>query len=436
VGIAWDPVGDGRTSIRAAYGKAYDYVNAQFHIGTSFAPPWGSEIRLNNPPGGLDNPFGGTGTANPFPTTFDKSASFSLFGPYLSLNSDLESTNVHQWNATVERQLGQGWVASAGYIGSRTFDIWEIDPINNALSSVTSATLPTGQTVSCVPGAANFQTCMVQITNQRRILSQLDAVEGQYFANVDRYVSDGRQRYNGLVLSLRGRTVGNTTINANYTLSKCYGSPDNLGGGTVNVGTGYAKHDDHAYDDGYCDSDRRHNVSLTAGATSKRFNQTAARALLSDWRLVGSLRLLTGPWLNVLTGSDRVLNGNVFGAGIQRVNAVPGVDPYGDDSIDPLTGGRRFLSAAAFTQPALGTYGTLRRNSIRGVMTKNLDMALSRMFRLPGGTRSIEARVEAFNALNWLQWNQPTTNLSSSQFGLITSAGDTRIIQLAVKYAF
>ena len=69
-------------------------------------------------------------------------------------------------------------------------------------------------------------------------------------------------------------------------------------------------------------------------------------------------------------------------------------------------------------------------------MTKNLDLTLSRMFRLPGGTRSFEARIEAFNALNWLQWNQPTTNLGSSQFGLITSAGDPRIIQLAVKYAF
>jgi hypothetical protein len=238
-----------------------------------------------------------------------------------------------------------------------------------------------------------------------------------------------------MVLSLRGRTVANTTININYVLSRCYGSPDNQGGNTVNVGTGYNQHDNHGYDDGYCDADRRQNFSVTAGASMRRFEQPVARAILSDWRLVGSLRMLAGPWLTITTGSDRALNGNVFGAGTQRVNQVDGVSPYGNDSIDPLTGGRRFLTSAAFTQPAFGTYGTIGRNGIRGIATKNLDLALSRPFRL-SNSQSIEVRLEAFNALNWFQWTQPNTNLSSSQFGLITSAGDPRIVQLALKYGF
>ncbi len=57
VGVAWDPNGDGKTSVRASYGRSYEFVNAQFHLNTSVAPPWGSEIRINSPPGGLDNPF-------------------------------------------------------------------------------------------------------------------------------------------------------------------------------------------------------------------------------------------------------------------------------------------------------------------------------------------------------------------------------------------
>ena len=69
VGLAWDPMGDGRTSVRASYGKSYEFVNGQFHLNTSVAPPWGSEVRLNAPPGGLDNPFLGSpgGQTNIFP---------------------------------------------------------------------------------------------------------------------------------------------------------------------------------------------------------------------------------------------------------------------------------------------------------------------------------------------------------------------------------
>jgi len=43
VGVAWDVTGDGRTSIRSSYGKAYDFVDGQFLINTTVAPPWGAE---------------------------------------------------------------------------------------------------------------------------------------------------------------------------------------------------------------------------------------------------------------------------------------------------------------------------------------------------------------------------------------------------------
>ena len=112
VGLAWDPTGSGKTSVRAAYGKAYEFVNAQFHLNTSVAPPWGSEVRLNNPPGGLDNPFLGNpgGQTNIFPVTFDQNAPFSLNGPFLSLTNDLVATNVHSFNVTLERQISAAMV--------------------------------------------------------------------------------------------------------------------------------------------------------------------------------------------------------------------------------------------------------------------------------------------------------------------------------------
>jgi len=134
VGVSWDPNGDGKTSVRASYGRSYEFVNGQFHLNTSVAPPWGSEVRINSPSGGLDNPFvNSQGQTNIFPVTFDQNAAFSLNGPFLSLSNDMASTHVDQWNVTVERQITPTWFASVGYVGSRTSNIWESTPLNNAL---------------------------------------------------------------------------------------------------------------------------------------------------------------------------------------------------------------------------------------------------------------------------------------------------------------
>jgi len=418
VGVAWDPAGDGKTSVRASYGKSYEFVNGQFHLNTSVAPPWGSEVRLNAPPGGLDNPFLGNpgGQTNIFPVTFDQNATFSLNGPFLSLTNDLVATNVHSFNATVERQLTGRWFVTVGYLGTRTNNIWESTPLNNAIFMPVPGT-------SAAPSIAN--------TNSRRPLTLVDPSNGQYFAQLDEYVSDGSQSYNALLLSVRGSTQL-TTVNANYTLSHCFGSPEGGGASTTNVSTGYNIPTNPHFDDGNCAADRLHNLSLTASIQSPRFDNSMMRAAFSDWRLVGGFRATTGPWLTILTGSDIALNGQ---AGTQRANQVLD-DPYADKSINPANGGMRFLNPAAFAQPAAGSLGTSARNSIRGMGSRNLDMSLTRVIRL-NSTRAFEVRVDAFNAFNWFQWLQPATSLNNlATFGQITAAGPPRIMQFAIKYRF
>jgi hypothetical protein len=274
VGVAWDPVGDGKTSVRASYGKSFEFVDGQFHLNTSVAPPWGSEVRLNAPPGGLDNPFLGSpgGQTNIFPVTFDKNAPFSLNGPFLSLTNDLDATNVQLFNVTVERQFAARWFATAGYIGSRTHDIWESTPLNNALLIPVAGT---------APSVAN--------TNARRPLTLLDPNNGRYYGPLDKYVSDGTQSYNGMVLAIRGG-IRSATVNANYTLSHCYGSPDGGGSSTPNLSTGYNIPSDPHFDDGNCTVDRLHNFSMTASVQSPELRHALLRAAFSDWRLVGGFR--------------------------------------------------------------------------------------------------------------------------------------------------
>jgi hypothetical protein len=417
VGLAWDPGGDGRTSIRASYGRSFEFVNAQFHLNTSVAPPWGSEVRINAPSGGLDNPFiNSAGQTNIFPVTFDQNAPFSLNGPFLSLSNDMAATHVDQWNVTLERQLSPSWFASVGYLGSRTSNIWESTPLNNAVFVNVGG---------AAPSAANI--------NARRPFTLQDASNGRFYGPVDLYVTDGKQRYNGLLLSVR-RTGARSTLTANYTLSKCFGSPDGFGGATTNVSSGYNKPEDPGYDDGNCTNDRRQNFVMTASIQAPRFENGAARAVASGWQLVGSFRALTGPWLTIATGVDRVLNGQ---AGTQRANQISD-DVRGNDAINPTTLAIQYLNPAAFAQPALGTFGNVARNSIRGPDTKNLDLALTRAFHF-SNTKAIEIRIESFNAFNWFEWGNPNVAVNAATFGQITTTSQTvqpRIMQFALKYTF
>jgi hypothetical protein len=417
VGLAWDPTGTGRTSIRAAYGRSYEFVNGQFHLNTSVAPPWGSEVRLNAPPGGLDNPYLGNpgGNTNIFPVTFDQNAPFSLNGPFLSLSNDMKSTSVDMWNVSFERQLGARWLASAGYVGSRTNNLWESVPLNNGLFVPVNG---------AAPSAANL--------NARRPFFLADPTNGRYYGPTDLYVTDGTQRYKGMLLSIRGSGRYGSSVNVNYTLSNCYGSPDGGGGGTTNVSTGYNIPSNPAFDNGNCGSDRLHNFSVSGGIQSPRFESAAMRAAFSDWRLAGSFRALTGPWLTISTGADIAQNGQ---AGTQRANVVDGVNPYDDQSINPANGFIRFLNPLAFTQPAAGTLGNSVRNSLRGPGSKLIDLALTRAVRI-SGDKNVEFRLEAFNALNWFQWGQPSTARSSATFGQIGTAGNSRVLQLGLKYTF
>ena len=95
-----------------------------------------------------------------------------------------------------------------------------------------------------------------------------------------------------------------------------------------------------------------------------------------------------------------------------------------------------YLNRAAFALPDPGTFGNHERNSIRGPAFWKIDLAISRLFAF-GSSQNVEMRLEAFNLLNNFNWGNPNTNFSSGNFGRITTiAGDPRIMQFGVKYAF
>src|SRR5438874_6961189 len=226
VGIAWDPKGDGRMSLRSSYGVSYDFVNGQYHLNTAIAPPWGSDVRIQSPVGGFDNPFLGYPGGNPFPLPFDSNAGerapanarFSPGANYLAVDPDIHPTTVQSYNVSLQRQIAGNWVASASYIGAYTTHLWNMKALHYGLTSVTSAA-PNGVPTTCLPTASTFGTCMNSILQQRRVLSQIDPVNGAFIANLDAHDDSGWERYNGMLVSIE-RRGSRVSYSANYTVSK------------------------------------------------------------------------------------------------------------------------------------------------------------------------------------------------------------------------
>ena len=124
-------------------------------------------------------------------------------------------------------------------------------------------------------------------------------------------------------------------------------------------------------------------------------------------------------------------NNNAFaGFGTQRPNLVG--DP--ELSSDERSVSRWFNTGAFATAPQF-TIGSSSRNPVRGPSYRNLDLAVARRFTLPAST-AVELRAEVFNLTNTPPLGAPNGTFGSAAFGTITSAGDPRVVQLAVKFLF
>jgi hypothetical protein len=80
-------------------------------------------------------------------------------------------------------------------------------------------------------------------------------------------------------------------------------------------------------------------------------------------------------------------------------------------------------------------YGYLGFDALRGPSRFGFDFALHKTFYI-FEKQPLTFRAEAFNMFNHPIFNLPVGGVSSPTFGFITSAGDGRNIQLALKYRF
>jgi hypothetical protein len=64
-----------------------------------------------------------------------------------------------------------------------------------------------------------------------------------------------------------------------------------------------------------------------------------------------------------------------------------------------------------------------------------VDLSLFRTFAVQQNFR-LQFRVEAFNAFNFVNLNNPRSNLGATNPGRIDTAGDARVMQLGLRMTF
>ncbi|HEX4273807.1 MAG TPA: carboxypeptidase regulatory-like domain-containing protein [Bryobacteraceae bacterium] len=402
IGIVWDPRGDGRMTIRSSYGIFYDLPPAQLDYQYALSPPYGDSVTLTSPAGGFDNPWLGFSGGNPFPTQLGKNAFFPTGATYINIPLHVQPTYLEQWNVSVQKQIGNNWLASASYLGNRSVHLWTSAQANPAVY---------------IPGSSTTGN-----TDARRVLSLENSTQGAYFSSLYQLDDGGTGSYNGMLLSIQRRMANGVTVLANYTWSHCISDP---AVSVLATAVNYMVPGDRRADRGNCPtSDVRHVLNLSAVAQSPRFSERWLDITAGHWQFSTIVSAQSGNFFNVTTGVDNALTGQSN----QRPNLIGNAIPA-DQNVN------QWLLPAAFQSAPAGTYGNLGINRFEGPGSLQFDMGLSRLFPIRE-QKKIELRGEAFNVLNRLNPSNPTSALNSANFGKILAASDPRIIQLALKLVF
>jgi hypothetical protein len=373
-------------------------------------PPYGPQVTNTNGPYQFGNPWATVPGGNPFPLPAPaKNVAFPLLNAEAFLPPHLHSPSVGQWNVSVQHRLAEDWVLSVSYLGNKTSHLWLGNEANPAVY---------------IPGTCGSAPCSsTGNTQARRVLSLANPKVGQYYSQMTEANDGISANYNGLLASIEHRFARHYTVLANYTWSKCLGIAS-----VTSLGTGVIENPNNIRGDyGPCTYDVPHLFNASVVFVSHLARSGLVSHLLGNWHIAPLVRYQSGKPVNPATGKDNSLTG----VGLDRPDVI---------SATQYTGAAhgllyQYVNPNLYAPNALGTFGNASKNSLRGPGYFNVDVAVTRDFRLLEQLK-LQARAESFNVLNHPNFGLPNGNLSSSSFGRITSAGDPRQIQLGAKLNF
>jgi hypothetical protein len=417
LGLAWDPYGNGRTSVRASAGLFWGSVSGnEWNASSNYYP---FSLRYTFPVvGTLSNPY--LNSPSPFPYVYTPGAVKPIVtgGSIEGAAPNFEWPYTYQLTASVQQQMNKNLVVTIAYVGALARDL----PFSNDINyPVFNAASPASNASSNVLARRPYDT---------GVLGQIFAVQSNETAN-----------YNAMQVTFQQRVTKGISFNGFYTFSKTLDS-EALDSGTAPEDFSIPK-----LEKGPSNFDQRHAfVTSVVWTPNYDFSSRLVKQVVNGWSLSTIVKLYSGPAFNVTTGSDNNLDGNTT----DRPNLIgsfynTAVNRKSRSQLD-----KQFFNKAAFcsysvTAPtaclgagSAGQDGTSERNGYYGPAQRDVDMALFRTFNIVGRVQ-LEGRAEVSNVFNLVTLGNPNATLSSATVGTITAqAGgfNMREIQLGMRLKF
>ena len=322
---------------------------------------------------------------------------------------DYKSAMIHQFNAALQYRLPMQSTIEVSYVGNRG---------NRLFAEYAANQVPFGTDGSVARNRPYPEWAQIEVGSQR-----------------------AQSWYNSLQLKIEKRFTHGWYELFSYTYASAIDEA-----GAWDAGTNPQYRDSFLTDRGPSRQNARNRFT-----TSSIYNLPVGRGqkfgshwnrfvdgVLGGWQIAHIITFRSGLPINVsLNGSStdprtrksyRFLNRN---GGSLRPDRVG--DP--NTGIDPKVDRLHFLNIDGFLVQPVNTPGNTQRDVALSPKFFNTSLSLAKHFRITE-RGVLDLRLEAFNAFNNVNFGNPAATYPNSDFGTISSAGDPRIVQTAIRFKF
>ncbi len=407
VGLAWDPFGNGKTSIRAGFGLFDDEILPKYYFFSgSLNPPFTQRASLANPPA--------------LPNLLSRFDPLRVAYQLQTTNYDLQNPYALEFNFSVQRSLPGDVLVTAGYSGSRGNHLFRI-------------------------GNANLAP--FTYVNGVKIYHPEAGLINPNFANITQRITDAQSFYNALQLSALKQFSRGLRAQVSYTFSRSIDDASGINSQDYSDGSPYVlDFYDRKIDRGLSQFWAQHVLvaNWSYELPFARSMKGAGGLLFKGWQLNSITTVQTGHPFEVRLGFNRSGNLNTVNYAMhERPDVKPGY------TNNPILGTPdRYWDINAFQLQPANQRGNLGRDTLIGPGIVNFDFSAEKSFAIDE-MRRFEFRAEMFNLPNHPNFAVPSgltafSNVSSAgvptispNWGVITSTVTTsRQIQFALKFAF
>jgi len=414
-----------KMSVRAGYGRYTTPWSMDENAQDQFGPPTtGYSNYTDAPPTVLGVPQ--MSLSNPFPSSYPiVPSSAKTYGAYTGIGGDLTyfaANRPHSFsnrvNVSVQRQLPQGIIADVTYYYNHTSQVnnidYNINQINPQLAlqygAATNATVANPFYHISIPNPTPgplFQQATIPVTQLARLYpawGNLTVIDG---------INGGAMKYDSLQIK------ASKSFSSGYTLLVAY---------NYHVQTNQTFYDgvaNYLKQWNWEDSGTPRHRLVASGVWAIPIGK--GRAYLSD--APRALDALVGGWN--LSGVATWHSGDLLHFPGMVVNGNPAISNPGPNGWFNTSA---FSLLPAYTRATNPWY----YSDIRGPKFFNLDATLNKDFRITERIR-FQLHMDAFNALNNMNWNDPNMTVGSSQFGKSTDIYPNdygRRMQLGLRLSF